>query len=70
VSWNRDFRVQACQFVGDGFVYPAFSELGGYAYRVLYGVGVRRSVSDDADAFHSEERGSAIFGVVEALFEI
>ena len=48
----------------------AFGELGCYANGVLDRVGVRRSVRDEADAFHSEQRSSAVFGMVEALLEI
>src|SRR6266404_5379906 len=69
-SWDGSARVQACQLAGDGFVYLAFGEFCRYAYRVLDRVGVRRSVGNDADAFHSEQGRPAIFGVVEAFLEI
>src|SRR6266478_467119 len=69
-TWDGSARVQACQLAGDGFVYLAFGKFCRYADRVLDRVGVRRSVGNDADAFHSEQRGSAVFGVVEAFLEI
>src|SRR5690348_14421282 len=37
---------------------------------ILDGVGIRRSVSDNADALYAEQRSATVFGVVEALLEI
>ena len=48
----------------------AVGEFGGDANCVLDRIGVRRSVRDEADAVHAEQRSAAVFGVVETLFEI
>ena len=48
----------------------AFREFGGDAHSILHGVRVRRSVGNDADAFHPEQWRAAIFGVIESLLEI
>ena len=48
----------------------ALSELDGDADRILDGVGVRRSMRDDAHAFHSQQRRAAVLGVIEALLEV
>ena len=42
----------------------------GHADRILDGVGVRRSVADDAHALDAQQRRAAVFGVVEPLLEI
>ena len=42
----------------------------GHANRVLDGGAVGRAVTDDGDALESEQRRSAVLGVVEALLEV
>ena len=54
----------------DGGVDLGLSELGGYADAVHDGFFVRGAVADDADSADAEQWGSAVLGVVEALFEV
>src|SRR5438477_2018326 len=70
VSRDRRLGVQSREFAGDRFIHMAFGKLGRYANRVLDSVGVRRTMRDKTNTLHSEQRGSAIFSVVEAFFEI
>src|SRR5205807_6969070 len=70
VSRDRGLGVQSREFAGDSFIHMAFGKLGRHANRVLDSVGVRRAMRDKTNALHSEQRGSAVFGVVEAFFKI
>src|SRR5579863_2448270 len=52
------------------FVDTLFGEFRRYANRILDGIGIRRSVSDEANALHAQQRRSAVLGVIQAFFEI
>src|SRR5450631_4039181 len=67
---NRSRRSNRSQLPLDLIVDGSLREFRGYTNGILDGVGIRRSVSDEAHAFHAQQRSPAIFRVVETLLEI
>jgi len=61
---------QRCQAAFNGSVDPALGKFTSDAHCILNRVGVGRTVRNDADALHAQERGAAIFRMVEALLKI
>src|SRR5262245_1505697 len=53
----------------DTLVDPLLGELLHYPHCVLECMRSRRAVADDCDAFQTQQRSTAVFGVVEALLE-
>src|SRR6516164_9810263 len=60
----------ALQFIFNAPVYIFARKFGGYANRILDGIGVRPPVTDYAHTLDAQQRRAAVFGVVHALLEI
>ncbi len=67
---RRHRRTDRGQFLFDLPIDLVLSKLRRDANRILDGIRIGRPMSDEAHAFHSQQRRAAVLSVVEAFFEV